>query len=486
MPESVPTQPKRRCCRSGRRPSRPQASIRRCCGSSSRRAASGRGGSASRRTRRARRCSSTRSNPFLAAVQIELDAAREDVGAVVELVADLPVGVTVGASVLALRATQELVADIVRRSEESTVRIGVDGTDLVVDIDAVDENGEPVLPEPAAAPAVGRRRSDGHRRADPRRRAGVRRLIRRPEAQHSESTRFVICVFPACDVSLPAEDTAEGRSYNSGVLLDIAVILLAAKVAAELCETESGCRRSWARSSSASSSGRRCSGWIPNHSEPVAALAELGVLLLLVQVGMEMDLAELGRVGRASMSVAMIGVAVPFLFGGVIGLGFGEDGNTALFVGAALTATSVGITARVFGDLKALATTEARIVLGAAVADDVLGLIILTVVVKIVTGGDVNALVDHGHDRGRRRLSRSRHDRGRRHRPGGVQAHRALHEVVCDDRRHRVRVMLVFAWAAEWAKLAPIIGAFVAGLAIGRSAHHVARRARLRTPPRTC
>lgn len=92
------------------------------------------------------------SNPFLAAVQIELDAAREDVGAVVELVADLPVGLTVGASVLALRATQELVADIVRRSEESTVRIGVDGTDLVVDIDAVDENGEQVLPSPLPLP----------------------------------------------------------------------------------------------------------------------------------------------------------------------------------------------------------------------------------------------------------------------------------------------------------------------------------------------
>jgi hypothetical protein len=92
------------------------------------------------------------SNPLLAAVQVELDAAREDVGAVVELAADLPVGLTVSASVLALRATQELLADIVRRSEESTVRIGVDGTDLVVDIEAVDENGEPVLPNPLPLP----------------------------------------------------------------------------------------------------------------------------------------------------------------------------------------------------------------------------------------------------------------------------------------------------------------------------------------------
>ena len=107
-----------------------------------------------------------------------------------------------------------------------------------------------------------------------------------------------------------------------------------------------------------------------------------------------MDLAELGRVGRASMVVALIGVAVPFALGSAVGLGFGESGNTALFLGAALTATSVGITARVFGDLRALATTEARVVLGAAVADDVLGLIILTVVVKVVTGGDVDRTLD--------------------------------------------------------------------------------------------
>ena len=121
----------------------------------------------------------------------------------------------------------------------------------------------------------------------------------------------------------------------------------------------------------------------------LGVMAEIGVLLLLVQVGMEMDLAELGRVGRASMLVAIIGVAVPFVAGAGAGVALGWDTDTAIFLGAALTATSVGITARVFGDLRALATTEARIVLGAAVADDVLGLIILTVVVKVVTGDSV-------------------------------------------------------------------------------------------------
>src|SRR5205085_5938959 len=117
------------------------------------------------------------------------------------------------------------------------------------------------------------------------------------------------------------------------------------------------------------------------HDETLRTLGEIGVILLLLEVGMEMDLGELGKVGRASLLVATVGVVVPM----VLGLGtmrlLGADFDTALFVGAALTATSVGITARVFGDLRALATTEARIVLGAAVADDVMGLVVLTVVV---------------------------------------------------------------------------------------------------------
>jgi Kef-type K+ transport system membrane component KefB/predicted amino acid-binding ACT domain protein len=213
-------------------------------------------------------------------------------------------------------------------------------------------------------------------------------------------------------------------------------------------------------------------GWVAADSEPVLALAELGVLLLLVQVGMEMDLAELGALGRASMLVALIGVAVPFAFGGFVGLGFGESGDTALFVGAALTATSVGITARVFGDLRALATTEARIVLGAAVADDVLGLVILTIVVKVVTEGSVGPAI----------VAET---------VGAAVAFLVVATLVgvfvvpwCFEQMRRISrsaatvvvlgfaLTLGFAWAATLAKLAPIIGAFVAGLAIGRSREH--------------
>ena len=177
------------------------------------------------------------------------------------------------------------------------------------------------------------------------------------------------------------------------LLLDLLVVVAAAKLAAEGAE-RCGLPAVLGEILAGILIGPSVLGLVEVGGErgvSLGVLAELGVLLLLTQVGMEMDLAELGKVGRASMLVALIGVAVPFAAGAAAGVGLGLDGETALFLGAALTATSVGITARVFGDLRALATTEARIVLGAAVADDVLGLIILTIVVKVVTGDAVTA-----------------------------------------------------------------------------------------------
>jgi Kef-type K+ transport system membrane component KefB len=198
-------------------------------------------------------------------------------------------------------------------------------------------------------------------------------------------------------------------------------------------------------------------------------LGELGVLLLLLQVGLEMDLAELGAVGRASLTVAVVGVVVPMVGGIGVGLALNMTGKEALFVGAALTATSVGITARVFGDLRALATVEARTVLGAAVADDVLGLVILTVVVRIVEEGSVSAgvvaqvvLVAAGF-----LLVTS---------VAGVRLVPPLFALVQRHSRSAgtlVAVALAFTLAvselAEAAKLAPIVGAFVAGIALVRS-----------------
>ena len=126
--------------------------------------------------------------------------------------------------------------------------------------------------------------------------------------------------------------------------------------------------------------------------DTVRFLAEFGVILLLVQVGMEMDLAEMRRVGGSAVAVAVAGVTLPMALGFGVAAAFGEPTNPALFLGAALAATSVGITARTLGDLRMLASVEARIVLGAAVVDDILGLVILTVVVRIVEEGSLDAL----------------------------------------------------------------------------------------------
>ena len=251
------------------------------------------------------------------------------------------------------------------------------------------------------------------------------------------------------------------------ILLDILVVLLAAKVAAELADRV-GMPAVVGEIFAGVIIGPSVLGWV-HTSQALQTLAQLGVILLLLEVGLEMDLDELGGVGRAAILVALTGVAVPMLTGVGAGIALGMSGKEALFVGAALTATSVGITARVFGDLRALATVEARTVLGAAVADDILGLVILTVVTRIVTQGSVSILgvawvvvvavgfvilttlvgvrfVPQAFAMVRR-YSRS---------PGTL-----------------VAIALAFTLAvselAHAAKLAPIVGAFVAGIALARS-----------------
>jgi Kef-type K+ transport system membrane component KefB len=116
-------------------------------------------------------------------------------------------------------------------------------------------------------------------------------------------------------------------------------------------------------------------------------LAEVGVLILLFDVGLEADLRDLARVGRDSLLVAMIGVAVPIGLGWGAAMWFLPDRSPLvhLFIGATLSATSVGITARVLQDLDVTQTREGRIILGAAILDDILGLMILAVVSGLVT-----------------------------------------------------------------------------------------------------
>jgi len=143
----------------------------------------------------------------------------------------------------------------------------------------------------------------------------------------------------------------------------------------------------------------------------IDSLARLGVILLLFEVGLESTVSEMAKVGTSSLLVALVGVIAPFVLGFGVSYLFIKEVpadvlvhlpsdfkvmNIHLFMGATLCATSVGITARVLKDLGKLQTKEARIVLGAAVIDDVLGLIVLAVVSAIVgasiTGAEVGTL----------------------------------------------------------------------------------------------
>lgn len=125
----------------------------------------------------------------------------------------------------------------------------------------------------------------------------------------------------------------------------------------------------------------------------IEALAQLGVILLLFEVGLETNLRELLKVGGSSLLVAIIGVAAPFVLGALAAYAFfpGEPTLSHIFIGAMLTATSIGITARVLRDLGRISTREARIVLGAAVLDDILGLLILGVVDSTIEASTTGA-----------------------------------------------------------------------------------------------
>ena len=120
-------------------------------------------------------------------------------------------------------------------------------------------------------------------------------------------------------------------------------------------------------------------------------LAELGVVFLLFAVGLETKVKDLTSVGRTAMFVAVLGVVIPLIFGYAVIMIYNGDMYMAMFMGAAMVATSVGITAQVIKDMNAMDTPESRIIIGAAVIDDILGIIILTVVAGMAaTGGAVN------------------------------------------------------------------------------------------------
>jgi Kef-type K+ transport system membrane component KefB len=199
----------------------------------------------------------------------------------------------------------------------------------------------------------------------------------------------------------------------------------------------------------------------------IAFMAELGVIVLLLQIGLETRLADLVKVGGRATLVGSFGIVVPFLLGAfLVGpwLLPGLDQNTYLFLGATLAATSVGITGRVFRDLGKLGTPAAQIVLGAAVIDDVLGLVILAVVSSLVEAGEVGiAEVMWIIGKSVLFLGGSIWF-GRKIAP---HSSRWLARLDAGPSMLFAQVLatgLFLAWLAHAAGLAPIIGAFAAGL----------------------
>ncbi|MBD2335654.1 cation:proton antiporter [Calothrix sp. FACHB-156] len=126
-------------------------------------------------------------------------------------------------------------------------------------------------------------------------------------------------------------------------------------------------------------------------SEVISVLAELGVIILLFEIGLESNLKDLMAVGIQATIVAVVGVVAPFA-AGTVGLMtlFGIDAVPAIFAGAALTATSIGITSKVLSEIGRLNSKEGQIILGAAVIDDVLGIIVLAVVASLAKEGEVD------------------------------------------------------------------------------------------------
>lgn len=268
---------------------------------------------------------------------------------------------------------------------------------------------------------------------------------------------------------------AASYGLDPAVMIGVVVMLLAAKLGGELFE----------RLGQPSVLGELGAGVVIGNlvifgftgleglktNETVAALAELGVIILLFEVGLESDLRQMIEVGWSSLLVAVLGVVAPFFLGWAVSSYFIPEESMLghIFIGATLCATSVGITARVCKDLGKLATREARIILGAAVIDDVLGLVVLSVVagaIRAAASGGVLSMLDIGlialksitflvasivigHSLVPRLL------RG----AGRLETRGVLLTLA-------ISFCLFLAWAASKVGLAPIVGAFAAGLVL--------------------
>ncbi len=286
---------------------------------------------------------------------------------------------------------------------------------------------------------------------------------------------FALFVMPAGWIlAVPSSpDSGNGHGLAPVVLIGVAVMLLVAKLGGELFE----------RIGQPAVLGELFGGIIVGNlvifgfgpaeglktNEIIGALAELGVIVLLFEVGLESDLKEMMEVGWSSLVVAVLGVMAPFFLGWAVSAYFLPDEGRLghIFIGATLCATSVGITARVFKDLGKLSTREARIILGAAVIDDVLGLLILAVVAGAIKAAGMGAVISLG-DVGVIAAKALVFLVG-----SIVAGHFLVPRLLSGAGRLATRGVLLtlaicfcllLSWAAAKVGLAPIVGAFAAGL----------------------
>lgn len=219
-----------------------------------------------------------------------------------------------------------------------------------------------------------------------------------------------------------ASETNSSSLVLAGVLLSLIVVYLASKIGGEICARiqlppvlgellggvaigvsalhllvfpEEGTNASSSLllqllQGSANLSPETLTAIFKAQSEVISILAEMGVVILLFEIGLESDFKELLRVGPQAAIVAVVGVVAPFTLGtaGLTTL-FNVPAVPAIFAGAALTATSIGITARVLAELQRLNSQEGKIIIGAAVLDDVLGIIVLAVVAGLAKTGEI-------------------------------------------------------------------------------------------------
>lgn len=188
---------------------------------------------------------------------------------------------------------------------------------------------------------------------------------------------------------MPLDLPLAASSDTAGVLTDLFLVLLAAKLGDEVFK-RIGQPAIVGEILGGVLIGPSVLNWV-EVSEVLRVFSELGVVFLLFWVGLETRLSEMKAVGRTALTVGSAGVVLPFLAGIGFGLALGESTETSVFLGAALAATSAGITSATFLDLGIARTRAARTVLGAAVVDDILALILLSVAVGMAASGGVDA-----------------------------------------------------------------------------------------------